>query len=212
MDIRLETLKAALLSKLLRDWTVASICSSLLSNATLMGFAMLGSALGPTTASLVQVPLFLISGIAQSVFHWWVLRREFQRAYWWIVIAALGGMLSNFCIGAAAPFLFSQSQMLGAFGMTLIGALISGCAQSLFFSTHVKGAWYWLGFTVLAALLIFGVYALEEFFRGDRFISPWVIFMSNAIMGGTLAGVVTGIPLVNFANQKSSLTSAHNYE
>jgi hypothetical protein len=212
MNICPETLKAAFLSKLLRDWTVACICSSLLSAATMMGFTLLAQVLEIDVLILSQTPLFLISGIAQSVFHWWVLRREFRRAYWWIVIAVLGGVLSSGFISAAAPLLFSQSQAIAAFGTSLISVLVMGCAQSLFFATRVKGAWYWLGFNVLAALLVFGIYAFAEMVRGDRTISPWVIFLSNAIVSGTLTGIVTGIPLVNFVNQKGSLMSDHNHE
>jgi hypothetical protein len=210
MDIRPETLKAALRSKLLRDWTVACICSSLLSAATMMGFTLLAQVLEIDVLILSQTPLFLISGIAQSVFHWWVLRREFRRAYWWIVIAVLGGVLSSGFISAAAPLLFSQSQAIAAFGTSLISALVMGCAQSLFFATRVKGAWYWLGFSLLATILVLGIYALDELVRGDRTIAPWIILLSNAIVGGALTGIVTGIPLVNFANQKSSLMSTHN--
>jgi hypothetical protein len=212
MDIRPETLKAALRSKLLRDWTVACICSSLLASVTRMGFTLLTHALPLRTVILLQVPLFLISGIAGSVFHWWVLRREFRQAYWWIVIAALGGLLSNLVVSAAAPFLISQGQGVQIFGMGLISALIMGCAQSLFFATRVKGAWYWLEFTLLATLLVLGVYAIEEMVRGDRLMASWVIFLSNAMVSGTLAGIVTGIPLVNFANQKRNLPSVPDPE
>ncbi len=212
MNIHPDALKAALLSKLLRDWTVACICISLLSNATSMGFMLLISNFEPKTVLLFQMPMFLIAGIVWSLFHWWVLRREFRQAYWWIVIAALGGLLSNLCIAVAAPLLFSQSQMLGAFGVSLISTLIVGSAQSVFFAMRVKGAWYWLAFSLVATILVFGIYALNEIVGGDRLISPWVTFLSNAIVGGTLTGVITGIPLVNFANQKSSSTSDHNYE
>jgi hypothetical protein len=224
---RFEAFKMALRSHLLRDWILASLCGLLLYSVVETSFTTLQVFLFPTDINWL---ISLIGTAVYSLCQWWVLRRKFRRAYGWIVATVLGMALFVLMDGIASPCRFregmdviaspvgfcesSAAVFAGSFGVFV---LILGTAQSLFFAArHIKGAWYWMGFNALALLAVLPVSVvmetLDDFFNSPvnspNSVHPsWPFSAATILLGGTLWGLITGILLVYFANQKSSLNS-----
>jgi hypothetical protein len=173
---------------------------------------------------LVSLPLGLVGAIAYSLCQWWVLRRDFRTAYWWIVIAVWSHflfagyslistplLLGLFDSGAIAIPFEPAGRWFWTLSHHMAAALVFGTAQTLFFLSRVKGAWRWLGFNLLAAFItVTLIISVEAYFHYHtaNFSSvavTWPMkFIGSALVLGGIFGIVTGIPLVNFVNQQKS--------
>ncbi len=88
-------------------------------------------------------------------------------------------------------------------GLFLILGLSLGTAQALFFSAHVKGAWYWVVFNMLASLAMSLVALCIAIFTNYIFALP---FWIGTTLQGTVLGIFTGIALVNFTHPENRLS------
>ena len=229
-----QTLTRASRSKYFRTWVVMTVLGHIAGVVLLVGPLILlsRSALYETFLSWQRIPhiFTLLGGLGAlfiSAFQWWVLRRQFRKAYWWIVatvlstylgIAVAGGFVgymldvfSDPAVWAIAPFF--QSLTLRSWLTQLMQALILGIAQWLFFRGKVKGAAWWIVAVVVANVLIALLSvvgpqwnAIDVGVAGDntRIAMYYLYGQLMGLIGAVIYSAIPGVVLLWFIEQKEA--------
>ncbi len=108
-----------------------------------------GSPSGPIAVVLPSLGWVLI-GVSFGLGQWWVLRREFEGAGWWVLVTLvaypLGSLLPGVLPVIDAPFR-GGLMMMFSFGLAL------GVLQWLVLRVHVHQAGWWILISILGWLL-----------------------------------------------------------
>ncbi|MBE9060032.1 hypothetical protein [cf. Phormidesmis sp. LEGE 11477] len=191
-------------SKYFYGWIAATTLSLFLVN-----FLLQPDTYAVSPSSIAFVLVYLLTGLIVGVCQWFILRLYFERAYWWIVLTAVGEI--PFYLFRQGYFLFlfytvGESDSLMRFYVGLlafVGALFPGIFQWLFFRRRVRRAWMWIVASAIAELWIprlIGMYLIQG-------TSILLLEMSHArfllaiTVTGIILGVITGIPVADFINQ-----------
>ena len=153
------------------------------------------------------VALGLSLGACIGGFQWWILRKKFNRAYWWIVATALGTLISAFFQDVIVENWFDS-----LFPQLIVSAIFSGLAvgfiQWMFLAPKVSKALLWIPLSMLAQLL--AQIPILPTIPIDRTTAPSATFMIQFIafvvgqimLNGLILGAVTGVPMSRFLQQQ----------
>lgn len=215
MAFREYKVKAALRSKILRQWVGATLLGGILALASSYLFTtVIQPALPQVNFVVIAITL---NGLIVGTCQWRVLRQTFRRSYRWMAITTLGLYLTGFLQALAAgifqPYVSYPPLTTLLYG--IIGCFVLGTFQSLFFLGEVKGAWNWVLFRAIATgcfALLASPLLLVLILRAEStssapgaftFVLVPVILVAWPLWW-IVEGTVTGILLFNFANQKAN--------
>ena len=217
-------------SRLLCTWILANIGGVFLANV--VNLVALSASELLQLSLLFRVLLAFGVGAAVGFCQWLVLRRVVQNAYLWIILTAFGSatavvfsMFVSVVVGGLLLPGYRRAYNFVVLLLFLSRALPVSLLQWLFLRDHVKKAWLWIVFSLLAqgwlpnlfsldgldvlSLLAQGwllnLFSLNGLYAPMRDMSAIQVFLA-IMLWGVFTGVITGIPIVKFADCAPAVT------
>lgn len=195
-------------SQFLYFWILANIGGAFLANGVNL-LALLA------TESLQMNMLFKVLlafgvGAAVGFCQWLVLRRVVQNAYLWIILTAFSSAVAvvfTMVIDIMGGLLLSGSRQTYNFLALLLflsRALPVSLLQWLFLRDHVRKAWLWIVFSLLAQGWLPRLLRLDGLRVPMEGMSIMQVFLAM-VLWGLFTGLITGIPIVKFADRSAPI-------
>ncbi|MGD1897243.1 MAG: hypothetical protein ACFB16_09875 [Phormidesmis sp.] len=192
-------------SRLFYEWILATIGGALFANTLHIAYLAMqpvGGAEALRVGSLLLTAV--LAGTLTGFCQWIVLRPYLKKAYGWIVATATGKLLTilltqtllsilAFVVSPDDRVSFGLMRFVSALSLSLTVSLL----QWLFLRRQVSNAWQWIGFSLLADLIVPRLLAFEGLVVPLAETSLLQSFLV-VVAWGLLMGAITGIPIVNF--------------
>ncbi|MEM9948197.1 MAG: hypothetical protein AAF810_19340 [Cyanobacteria bacterium P01_D01_bin.36] len=220
-----QRISEALGSKLFRNWIIACVAGLFITTylyRNLVGYGLILLS-GPSWVTTLGTSVIyaLVFGVVIGYCQWLVLQNSFRKAYWWIVVTALGYLALGLLSGPILERMFATFSDPAVWGIAplfdgersrrIAEAICEGIAigvpQWLFFkSRRVDHAAAWIWVSIGAKLLSYAVPSLflPDFIgRGEGGSSPFLgLYVLFEIAATNVRGIVYGFPtgllLLNF--------------
>lgn len=205
-------------SKYLYAWIAANVVSALIANA--IAFIQLSSYQPYKTpdVTVTAIEISLLIGLVEGLSQWLVLRGFVRKSQLWIVLTALGSLISTrFSILLSSLTMLLLASSPSSYyvwqGLSFWGALPLPLLQWLFLRKHVEKAWLWIIFSLIAKfwtpqLLGVGgssIQTLTAILASSILIGTSTLDISRlvfveivAVIAGIITGAITAIPMIYF--------------